>query len=103
MPDVGGSLPEVIEADIKVGADRARQDAALQQGRLTRNFNTRLLPQLQSGIASQGQFYSSARRGEEQNAYEGYYNAAGDINQAMQRQLDDFDRRRLYASIGLIV
>lgn len=102
MPDVGGSLPEVVEADIKVGGDRARQDQALALGRNTRNYTTRLMPQLKSGIAAQGQFYSSGRRNAEHQAFEDYTDANLDVTNATQRILDDFDRRRLYASIGLI-
>lgn len=103
MPDVFGQIPELIENDVRIGKDRSRQDAGLQRGRLVQDYSQQVLPQLQSGIASRGQFYSSARRKAEAFSHQDVTRGIEDINMAMQRQLDDFDRRRLYASIGLIV
>lgn len=102
MPDVFGQIPELIEDEVRLGKARTKVDAARESGRNLYNFE-RALPQLQAGIAAKGQFYSSARRGEEAHADTTFKWGEQDIDTAMSRQLEDFERRKLYASIGLIV
>jgi len=89
------------ESTRQVNEGYARTDAGTSQRRLTEGFQ-RQLPQLQSRIGAAGQFYSSARKDAEGQVSKNYLESSFDIQNALQRQLDDFTRQRLYASVGLI-
>jgi hypothetical protein len=89
------------EASRQVQEGYTRTDAGTAQRRLTTGFE-RMLPQLQSSAAAGGQFYSSNRKRDEQYAASDFLEGSFDIQQQMQRRLDDFTRQRLYASVGLI-
>lgn len=97
------TMPEMVEADNAYSSQRARTDAGMQQGRLDYNFANRTMPRLLGTIGAAGQFYGSQAKKE--GAYAERQNtwASTDIQSGLQRQLDDFERRRLYSSIGLII
>jgi hypothetical protein len=91
------------ESERKVQEQRARLNAGTDLQRLQQQFTGQIMPQLKGQLGATGQFYGSAGKGAMQNATTNFTNSAFDINQALQRQLDDFTRQRTYASLGLLV
>lgn len=89
------------EASRQTQESYARTDAGTAQRRLTQQYD-RILPQLQGRAAAGGQFFSSNRKRDEQYAATDFLESGFDIQQQLQRRLDDFTRQRMYASIGLI-
>jgi hypothetical protein len=91
------------EAERTVAADRARADAGLAQSQLTDQFNNVTAPGLAGQLGATGQYYSSAGRGAQLRAAQGYTQQSAGIQSALQRKLADFTRQRTYASLGLII
>jgi hypothetical protein len=83
-------------------AQRIRTDAGLQQGRLNQDYQWSM-PQLVSGIAANGQAYSTANRNTQAHAANQFQNGSFDIQSAAQRQLQDLTRQRMFAATGLII
>lgn len=80
---------------------RGQYDDSLK--RQNTDYNTYQLPQLQSSIATGGGFYGSGRQNAESKSYGDLVNSQVDMKSALDRQLDDLDRQRVYASLGLVV
>lgn len=97
----GGSLALLGYAN-SVTAHNAKNDYNTQMKRSTQEFQYQL-PQLQSGIASSGNYYSSARQGAETHAAQSLTNQQTDLESALNRQLDDLQRQQVYAAMGLVV
>lgn len=98
------AAPIILEnTRAQLGSDLAKIDTGEAQRRLTRNFSERALPQLQSSIGARGQFYSGARQRAEKQASENFLDSSYDVQSALQRQLDDFTRNRMYAAFGVLV
>jgi hypothetical protein len=91
------------EGERTVAEQRARLDAGTNQQRLTDQYSGQIMPQLKGQLGATGQFFGTAGEGAMQNATTNFNNSSFDIQQALQRQLDDFTRQRTYASLGLLV
>lgn len=78
-----------------------QEHTTLGQMRSTYSYET--APQLQSGIASSGQWYGSNRQTATDNAYRHQTDAESNVVSAASRQLDDLTRQQAYASLGLII
>jgi hypothetical protein len=98
----GAAMPLLLAGQLQ-DAQRARTDAGVNQGYLTSTYTNRSLPQLQSGIAAGGNWYSGARQKAEKNSYEDFLKGSYDIESGLQRQLDNMTRERMMASVGLII
>lgn len=100
MPAANAST-YMAEAERTIDEGRTRIDAGLSQSRLDQQFQE-FMPQFKAGVASQGQHYSTARQTAEKGHAQDYLNTTFDIQNALQRRLDDFTRQRMYASVGLV-
>lgn len=90
-------------AEISVQEQRARADTGTASDRLAQQFRTQTMPQLQGSLGAAGQYRSTAGNNAQQQAFSGFENQNFDLQQSLQRKLDDFTRQRTYASIGLLV
>lgn len=85
-----------------LGTADAQSQYDVNSKRLGRDYFQYDRPRLQSRIASGGQWYSSARKGEMQRADTGYQERQDDLSSALRRQLDQFTRNRMYAAYGIV-
>lgn len=98
-----GAYMDLMQANNLVDVARTNADTALQQGRMNTQFSQETMPQLQSGIASAGQWYGSARRTAEGTAQRHKDDAYGDIGLAANRHLNDLTRQQSMAAVGLVI
>lgn len=100
-PTAGGQFDQ-LAASQSMDIGRINTDRSIQQQFLTSQYQ-RQMPQLQSQIAANGQYYSSARQRDEGQAAENFLHGSYDIQSAAQRQLDDLTRQRMMAALGLVI
>lgn len=85
-----------------VGIPQAQADAAHQQTYNNSVFSQRTMPQLNSSIAANGQYYSTNRQQSDKFATQDFMKQSGDLASQMQRQIDDLVRQQGYATMGLL-
>lgn len=101
-PQMAPQFMDQAEADYQRGTTYAYIDRDAATRRAKRQYD-RTMDQFRGSTAARGSFYSTAREEGEQNLGTDFMEQGIDINQALHRQLDDFTRRRTYASMGLII
>lgn len=102
-PSAPGGSSALLGYQQGVQAHGLRQDYDRNLQQSSDQYSQYTLPQLQSGIATSGGYYSSARQGEEKHSYTNLLNSQTDMKSALDRQLDELDRQRVYAALGLVV
>lgn len=99
---VGASTALLAANQLAQGNDiRTQKQQTL--GEMNTTFTQETMPQLQSGIASTGQWYGTARQKAEGTAQRHFKDAATGVNLAASRALDDLTRQQSYATLGLIL
>jgi hypothetical protein len=91
------------EAERSVQQQRVRTDMMTALGFANTQFTQETMPQLRSNIGATGQFYSGARQTAEGSAQRRFKEGNYAITTQGQRMLDDLDRQRVYAAMGLII
>lgn len=85
----------------------AKNDVTSQEGltlgEMNQTWQRETVPQLQSGIASTGQWYGSSRRRAEANAGRHMQDTINDVTTGAAQHLNDLTRQQTYASLGLII
>lgn len=102
-PSAPGGSMALLNYTLGQQAHDYRSDYNRQMNRSTDIYSQRTLPQLQSSIASAGNWYSGARRKAENQSYQDLTRGQEDMGIALRRQLDELDRQRVYAALGLVV
>lgn len=98
-----GAATDVAAANALSQGNDIRQGAAWEQGKMNQTYTRETMPQLQSGIASSGQWYGSDRKTAVDNATRHFTDAQGDINLSANRQLNDLTRQQSAVAVGLII
>lgn len=87
----------------KIGAQDITGQEGLTLGEMQKTWSQETLPQLQSGIAANGEAYGSANVAAQANAGRHQQDTINDVTTGAAHQLNDLTRQQSYATLGLIM
>lgn len=100
--DGSGSIGVQLSGLAGNAAD-AQDDAGINTQRALRNYEQRQLPALQSRQASRGTFFSGHTGVQADQLRQDVGDTTGDYQRLLTRQMSDFARQRLLATLGVVV
>lgn len=98
----GANVDQLVYQN-KVAKNDVTSQEGLTLGEAQQTWQKETLPQLQSGIASAGQYYGTANVQAQANAGRHMHDTINDVTTGAAHQLNDLTRQATYASLGLII